>query len=113
MIRKIWPLLFLGTVFVMLAQSVYSTQGEDVPIKRQAGSIDVEVDVKTEQADVSDWTVAKKTLKPEDQYPKWKLIISTRIHLKILVRKISCLVFRGCSDEFLHISRTPEHKNPP
>ncbi len=39
MIRKIWPLLFLGTVFVMLAQSVYSTLQSDMcfPYARSVG----------------------------------------------------------------------------
>ena len=40
--------------------------GATVPIRRQAGSFNVEIDIKDDPAGVSDWTMAKRTVRPKE-----------------------------------------------
>ena len=52
---------------------IHDAPGAEVPIKRHAGSFNVEVDIKEEQTGVSDWTVAKKTFKPKEEISKMEV----------------------------------------
>ena len=57
---------------------IHDTPGAEVPIKRQAGSFNVDVDVKEEQASVSEWTMAKKPVKPREQVSKMEVDFISR-----------------------------------
>jgi hypothetical protein len=52
---------------------IHDAPGAEVPIKRHAGSFNVEVDIKEEQTGVSEWTVAKKTFKPKEEISKMEV----------------------------------------
>ena len=52
--------------------------GAVVPIRRQAGSFNVEIDIKDDPTGVSDWTMAKKTVRPKDQISKMEVDFISR-----------------------------------
>ena len=52
--------------------------GAVVPIRRQAGSFNVEIDIKDDPTGVSDWTMAKKTVRPKDQLSKMEVDFISR-----------------------------------
>ena len=52
---------------------IHNTPGAEVPIKRQVGSFNVEIDIKSDPTGVSDWTMAKKVVKPKEQISKMEV----------------------------------------
>ena len=52
--------------------------GAVVPIRRQAGSFNVEIDIKDDPSGVSDWNMAKKTVKPKEQLSKMEVDFISR-----------------------------------
>ena len=57
---------------------VRDAPGAVVPIRRQAGSFNVEIDIKDDPTGVSDWTMAKKTVRPKDQLSKMEVDFISR-----------------------------------
>ena len=52
---------------------IHATPGAEVPIKRQAGSFNIDGDIKEDPTGISDWTMAKNTAKPKAQISKMEV----------------------------------------